>query len=185
MNRTSTNKKAVATWVIKLAVLLGATISIFVAHQIASAYQQRITQQRMALEQRLTASLNAVETRSTLTRYAADLDQITSTVVPSHDELGSVITTIELEGAKHGVTVSVPTIVEDPAPSKGPIKDIRLRIIADGTPTNLLRFLYNLEHLPHTLYPISWNLNANVAQGKLRGDILVPVNKNDGAQSAQ
>jgi hypothetical protein len=90
------------------------------------------------------------------------------TVAIQEKNIGYFVSVLETLAAESQVVVEVPEVKEiipldesgQPLPIVGPVRDIELKIQAKGTPPDLLRYLYAVEHVPYLVAIPDWSVSA-------------------------
>ena len=173
--------KRTVKWIIKGSVLVLVIAGLVFAHSRVSALAALVIERRAELDQKPDEELRAATLRSELSRRAFDLNRIRTYVVP-RDQIIDVVSAIEAEGQRFGVTVQVPDIQEEPvfdeagnpiAPP-GPLQDVQAKIIAVGPPDRLVAFLHSMDHLPYILRVTRWNLSLDRSALSSSSSISVP-----------
>lgn len=82
-----------------------------------------------------------------------------SSIVVSEDGLVDVVSSIVQVAKSSDVAVQVPEVAPD-SKATGVLQDVHIRLNAVGSPSNLVAFLYRLEHLPYLVRIDSWMLDV-------------------------
>lgn len=101
-------------------------------------------------------------------KRARDVERVEAFII-TKEQLARLVGEIEDVGRELSVQVSIPTVEEKqllndqgaPTPPTGPLVDVRLKIVAVGSPKKLLSFLHALEHMQKLVYFESWRLDAS------------------------
>ncbi|MGH9858347.1 MAG: hypothetical protein ACRD4B_10930, partial [Acidobacteriota bacterium] len=88
--------------------------------------------------------------------------------IVSRQEVGDVVSFIEQEGVRQGISARVSDIEEEQQldqfgnqiAASGPLVDVRLTIMADGPPENLVSFLHSMEHMPYLSQVDNWEITT-------------------------
>ena len=89
-----------------------------------------------------------------------------SALVPVREEIGQLVTLFERTARENDVTLQIPEVLEQlPRDERGkeleqtgPLAEVSVRFKASGSPTDVLVWLYAIEHLPYLLQPVEWKL---------------------------
>jgi hypothetical protein len=112
---------------------------------------------------------------------SADVDRAKGYVLKKN-EIGDVIALIEKEATARGLSLRIPLVQEqkkdedkdkDDDSSKeesGPLRDVDVQVVVDGSPVQVLDFFYAVEHLPYLLSVNRWHIDA-VADTITQGEI--------------
>lgn len=181
--------KLLIAWSLKVCVLLLMMGGLLFVHSFVSRLADQVTEKRNELEQKPAEQLRIATLRSELSRRAFDLDRIKGYVV-SRDRIIDVVSAIEAEGQRFGVTVQVPDIQEVPVfdadgnqiDPTGPLQDVEIKVIAVGPPQQLVAFLHSIDHLPYILSTVRWNLSLD--RSALSSSSTIPVPSGEGETAA-
>lgn len=96
-----------------------------------------------------------------------------SALAPAEAEMPVILDWIERTSARYGVKTQVPGITEEvkrddngkAIPWTGPLKEVRLLVLATGEPVQLLRLLDGLEQMPFLLRVKAWRIKAEAETG--------------------
>lgn len=89
------------------------------------------------------------------------MESIHATIPPS-DDLVAVVSAISSAAISSGISAQVP-VVQTTAKTVSTtdiFSDVRIRVVASGTPGALASFLYKVEHLPYMLRVASWKIDT-------------------------
>lgn len=83
--------------------------------------------------------------------------------VPSSDGLVEVVSAISAAAVTSGISAQVPIVQENvPETEDGAtaFSDVRIHVVASGSPAALASFLHRVEHLPYLLRVVSWKIDT-------------------------
>lgn len=106
--------------------------------------------------------------RGELAARQVDIDRIRAALI-TRDDIGQVVSTIEAEASRRGVTVQIPAVEEKvtldesgkPVNPTAPLQEIRLELVGSGTPEALTQLLYSIEHVSPVAYLESWSVRSD------------------------
>jgi len=155
---------------------------------------RRQTNERyVVLEQSLGSVAHGTWLREELSRREHDINRI-KTFVPERQSLGDVVDALERSAERLGVAVTVPQVKEEvkedeegnPIVPTGPLRDIRLRLVASGAPDKTLRWLHAVEYQPYLLTMVSWRFVTGEAKNVQPGvGVPAPAGESSGEVAAQ
>ncbi|MFH1353999.1 MAG: hypothetical protein ABIH36_01805 [bacterium] len=142
-------------------------IALVIVIAILSSYIQdarrRTIERYVALEQSLGSVAHNAEMREELSQREHDINRIKA-FIPERQKLGEVVDALEHSAGQLGITVTVPQIKEEikedeegnPIVPAGPLREVRLRLVASGAPDKTLRWLHAVEYQPYLLTMVDW-----------------------------
>lgn len=151
-------------WRVGEAVLVVAlvVVVIILSSRIQNA-RRRTSERYVALEQNLGSVAHKTELKEELLQREHDISRIKA-LVPERQKLGEVVDALERSAEQLGVAVTVPQIREEikedekgnPIVPTGPLREIRLRLVASGAPDKTLRWLHAVEYQPYLSTMVDW-----------------------------
>lgn len=116
-----------------------------------------------------------------LAKRALDIERVRAFLV-TREQIGDVVGEIESIARQYSVNVVVPEIEEvqkfdesgNPVEPSGPVRDVRLNLVATGHPKQLVQFLHAVEHMSRILYLEAWRLDADLAAAA-RSSSVIPA----------
>lgn len=183
-----------AAWIIKLMITCGAVLGLLLWHNVIADYREQIAQQKQRMAEEQKAVVRLYNTQADLVRDAAVINDISSYLISSQEELSNVVGTIETAARQTKVAVKVPKVEEfivsqeRAAPLPEQFQGVQLSIIATGTPDQILTFLYSIEHVPLASYINSWRItmksqqtatNTSLPVSELQATMQVVMKKNN------
>lgn len=124
--------------------------------------------QEASLEQLPEITARQLAAQSELDKRVFDVQRVNGFLV-AKDQIGAVVSEIEAAAREAGVEMTVPAVEEKEqvdetgkvVPLSGPLFEVRLKIVATGTPAALLRFLHAAEHIQRLVYLESFRLDGS------------------------
>jgi len=130
----------------------------------------RVSQQQLSAQLNTAASSQQDNMQTELASKAADISVIKTHIVSSQDNILRAISELEAQAEQNNVTIQVPSVTEESYVDKsgqpikshtGPIKDIRITIVAQGAPEHLITYLHHVEYSHYALNIDNWQLITN------------------------
>ncbi|MEX0649375.1 MAG: hypothetical protein WD200_00045 [Candidatus Andersenbacteria bacterium] len=144
---------------------------MYMRYSVTVFREQLETKQRETLK-RPDDLLHASALKAELAKHDLDIRRIQSYVL-TRNTIAEAVEAIEKEGAENNIEVTVSDINEvvelgaggNVVEPVGPLRKIKLQVIGSGQPSNLLTFLYKIEHAPYLLYLDEWQVASGVRSG--------------------
>lgn len=189
-------------WIIRLLLVLALLTGAGYGWQFVQGKRNEVIASRLTLERRPALRSHYASQEAELRRRQDEITQIQSLVI-SRDNVGQVVGEIERTAGSAGATLQIPKVEEkfvqdekgQPILPAGPLFDVRIKLVANGQPKQLLNLLYAIEHMPYLLYLESWDLtsvrpegpdtlegsaaDSEAAFGQLNASVVVAVWKDD------
>lgn len=163
------------TWIIEGIVFVLLIVATIWGWQMLSNFREEVLQGASTLEMRPEEQVLFASVQSEISRRGDDVASVESLIV-ERNQLGDVVGQIEGAAQDAGVLVALPEVEEkavfnehgNEVEPSGPIQEVRIAIVATGSPRDLLEFLYQLEHLPYLVTLDDWRLDTQkkVAQNQ-------------------
>lgn len=165
-------KPVVLAVVIGITVLAGVLATVW-GYRLVVRQQAAWREARARLDALPEAQARAVALESDIAKRQLDIQRVEAFLI-SQEQLGGVVSDIEAIGAARGLTVTVPAVEEkqfvdengNVIERKGPLLEVRLKVVAVGNPKQLLAFLHEIEHAQRLTYLESFRLDAAEATGR-------------------
>lgn len=111
--------------------------------------------------------------QSEINKRQLDIQRVEAFIL-TKEALSAAVASIEEAGKSRGFTVTVPAVEEkqnldedgDVMETKGPLFEVRLKVVATGAPKQLLSFLHDIEHAQRLTYLESFRLDAAEQTGR-------------------
>lgn len=155
-------------WTIKLTLLAALLFTIIYLHQSTTNLRQRISQQNFSAQSTINSANQKKENESELSSKSQDIAVIQSTIISSQADLLPTLSNIEKQASQINVSIQIPEITEhvmadksDQSENVDPTIYAEAKIIAHGTPTDLITFLHQIEYSEQVLIIENWRLTTN------------------------
>jgi Tfp pilus assembly protein PilO len=185
--------KRIVVWrvvgLVLVVVLLG---SIFLLGDQVQGVRRGLLSKQLSLEDSLKTAVYQASLQDQLVEYESDVARVES-MMPTQDEIGSVISSVEAEAKKFSVTVKVPKVQEeltydengDKVEQTGPIRSVRIQIQGQGDPIALINFMHTVEHLPYLLGTVSFVFDSDSSSAAGGPTVVGPGSGPPGAESLE
>ncbi len=168
-------------------VLMG--MVIFLSLRIQDARRQ-IAERYLILEQDLGGMAHMTELKDELAYRQHDINRILA-FVPERQALGDVVGALERAAKQWELTFLVPDVKEEvkldekgePIEPTGPLREVRLHLVASGAPEETLRWLHAVEHQPYLLTVVDWSFATALEQVRPGVGVVGPASGPSGLSS--
>lgn len=151
-------------------VLVG--VVVFLSLRIQDARRQ-IAERYLILEQDLGSMVHMTELKDELALRQHDINRILA-FVPERQALGDVVGALERVAKQGELIFLVPDVKEEvkldekgePVEPTGPLREVRLHLVASGAPEETLRWLHAVEHQPYLLTVVNWSFATALEQAR-------------------
>ncbi len=160
--------KQLIIWRVVEAVLILALLGVVLGlHSFIQDKRRAAASLRSALEQSLASASRLTELEEKLADRRHDINRILA-FVPRRDDLSSVIGRLEKSAADFNVRLTIPDVEEEIKKDEkgniikpsGPLREVRMHLVAAGDPENTLRWLHYLEYQPYLVQVADWQFTV-------------------------
>ena len=162
---------------------------IFLSLRIQDARRQ-IAERYLVLEQDLGSVVHMTELKDELALRQHDINRILA-FVPERQALGDVVGALERVAKQGELAFLVPDVKEEvkldekgePIEPTGPLREVRLHLVASGAPEETLRWLHAVEHQPYLLTVADWSFATALEQARPGVGVAGPAGGPSGLNS--
>lgn len=117
--------------------------------------------------------VHMTELKDELALRQHDINRILA-FVPERQALGDVVGALERVAKQGELIFLVPDVKEEvkldeagqPIEPTGPLREVRLHLVASGAPEETLRWLHAVEHQPYLLTVVDWSFATALEQAR-------------------
>lgn len=165
------------------------SVVIFLSWRIQDARRQ-IAERYITLEQNLKGMSRMTELEDELAWRQHDINRILA-LVPERQALGEVVSAMERAAEQEELAFLVPDVKEEVKfndkgeriEPTGPLREVRLHLVASGAPEETLRWLHAVEHQPYLLTVVNWSFTTAWEQARPGGGVAGPASGPAGLNS--
>lgn len=153
--------KGIVRYTLAVCIAIACVGASILLHTRVATLRTDIAYRLRLLEAAPLADQRSQELKKELQKAQDAMKKISPALV-SRDNLVQVVNDVSSVAKASNVTVQIPEVQPD-AEQEGVLQDVRVRMNAVGSPSNLVAFIYRLEHLPYLLRIVSWKLDVSSA----------------------